>query len=191
MKLIYVTLLKLKVFFSTAFIVLFIISNGVNAQETEKEHDKEEFKHHKISVVMGHTHVPKATSPTSETAGIIIPSWGLNYDFWINPKWAIGLHNDMEITNYVIEAEAGTEIERERPFIMAVVGTFKANEHIELLAGFGREFEKNHNFWVYRFGIEYEFEIGHHWSLAPSLIFDAKEGVYDSWTLGVVIGRKF
>ncbi len=173
------------------FVLLLAVPNILNAQHTEKEHNKKEFKHHKLSIVMAHTHVPKATSSTSEAAGIIIPSWGFNYDYWFNHKWAIGLHNDMEITNYVIEAEGGTEIERERPYILAAVGTFKANEHIELIAGFGREFEKHHNFWVYRFGIEYEFEIGHHWSLAPSMIFDAKEDTYDSWTLGLVIGRKF
>ncbi len=40
-------------------------------------------------------------------------------------------------------------------------------------------------------GIEYEFELKNHWDLAPSLVFDLKEDVYDSWTLGIAVGKRF
>ena len=38
---------------------------------------------------------------------------------------------------------------------------------------------------------EYEFEVGKHWDITPGLIFDAKENIYNSWTLGLGVGKKF
>lgn len=168
---------------------------GLKAIAQQGEHlqheDSEEFKHHSVSLMIGHTHVPKAVDEHGNTGSLIIPSWGLNYSYFFNKKWAIGWHNDMEIATYVIEQENGGSVERERPLITSIVGLFMPNEHLVIMAGVGREFETHRNFWVYRVGLEYEFEIGHHWGLAPSLFYDAKESFYDSWTLGLMVGKRF
>lgn len=78
------------------------------AQEHSKEGKKEEFKHHNVALVIGHTHIPKAIQSSSSTGGVIVPSWGLNYHYWLNKTWAIGLHTDMEIASYIIEDNTGT-----------------------------------------------------------------------------------
>ncbi len=152
-------------------------------QKIETDHQEEaehhSFKPHKLAVIISHTHVPKGVHSADNQSTLIIPSWGLNYEFWFNPKWALGLHNDMEISTYIIDEGKSSELERERPLIVSLVGIYKPTHHLILLAGGGREFEKNENFWIIRMGIEYEFELNNHWDLAPSLVFDLKEDVYD------------
>ena len=178
--------------FTIILVWVSIFTQGFSQVEDHRHEDgQSDFQRHRISLMISHTHIPQAISYSNGSSGIIVPSWGLNYDFWFTPRWAIGSHNDMEIATYVIENEHGTEIERERPLILSIVGIFKPTHHIELIAGFGREFENHHNYWVYRLGIEYEFEIPNHWILSPSLTYDLKENIYNSWTLGLVIGKKF
>jgi hypothetical protein len=135
---------------------------------------------HRVSIMIGHTHVPKGIENSQGKGPLIIPSWGLNYSYIINEKWAVGWHNDMEISTYYIQDEHGGELERERPLITSLVGIFKPWHHMAFLLGAGREFEKHKNFWVFRAGVEFEFEIGNSWDLSPSLIYDLKESVYDS-----------
>lgn len=176
------------------FLVFISLSSFVHAQHEEhqeREESSHEMKHHRVSIVISHTRVPKALGDTEPFGALIIPSWGLNYEYWINEKWAIGLHNDIEIADYIIETNEGRTLERERPIIVSLVGIYNPWRGLELLAGFGKEFETHENFWVYRLGVEYELELHHHWDVAPSLVFDLKENVYDSWTLGVVIGKRF
>ena len=157
-----------------------------------QEHDIEEFnKHNRVSIVMGHTHVPKGVPAAPGGGSIIVASWGLNYEYWFNKKWGIGLHNDMEIATYLIESSDGSQIQRSRPVIISLVGIYNPWKGLEFLAGVGREFEEHHDFWVYRFGVEYEIEIGNHWDLAPAFVVDIKENLYDSFTIGLVIGKRF
>lgn len=180
--------------FSSLVAILFLLSINASlyAQEHREEHSHEAITHHRLALVIGHTHVPKAfQSTTGGTGTIIVPSWGFNYDYWFNPKWAIGLHMDMEIATYIIEDNTGSHLERERPIIVSIVGTYKPWKGLLLGIGFGKEFEPHHDFWVYRFGVEYEIELGHHWDIAPALVFDVKEDFYDSWTIGLGVGRRF
>ena len=156
-----------------------------------QEEEDEAFKHHRAAIVLGHTHVPKGIPTVTDGVSTIVPSWGLNYEYWFNRKWALGLHNDMEIATYIIEDANGNKIERSRPIIISLVGVYNIWKGIEIIAGVGYEFEEHHNYRVYRLGVEYEVEIGNDWDLAPAIIFDAKENLYHSWTLGIVIGKRF
>ena len=169
-------------------LILFNLSIS-NAQSQEQHHT--EFKHHRLAVIIGHTHVPKGFQSSKGTENIIVPSWGFNYDYWINSSWAIGLHVDMEISTYVIEDNSGSNLERERPYIIAIVGSYNPWKGLLLGAGFGKEIETHQNFWVYRFGLEYGIELPHDWDLEPALVWDIKGSLYDSWTIGIGIGKRF
>jgi len=170
--------------------LLITLPIGVNAQD-QKEEESEKFAHHRIALVLSHTHVPQGASSVNESEPLIIPSWGLDYEYWVSEKWAIGLHSDMEVSTYVIEDQEGVELERERPVILSLVGIYNPWQTVQFVAGFGREFEGNENFWVYRLGLEYEIEIGSEWDVAPSLVLDLKEATYNSWTLGIGVGKRF
>ena len=183
---------KLQISIGLMMLLSFLIPVALLAQETEHEeksnHNSE--KHHRVSLMISHTHIPKGVPSVESSGAVIVPSWGLTYNYRFN-KWAIGIHTDMEIATYIIEDENGDQLERSRPIIVSLMGGYNIWQGFELAMGFGREFEENHNFWVYRFGIEYNIELGHHWDIAPALMFDVKENLYDSWTLGVVVGKKF
>lgn len=183
-----------KSYYSIFLVVLFLFSTKAQlfAQDHSETENHGDIVHHRIALMIGHTHVPKAVQSTTGGSGtIIVPSWGLNYDYWFSNAWALGLHMDMEIATYIIEDNTGTALERERPIIISIVGTYKPWKGLMLGVGFGKEFEPHHDFWVYRFGVEYEIEIGHHWDIAPALVFDVKEDLYDSWTIGLGVGKRF
>ena len=80
----------------------------------------------------------------------------------------------MEISTYIVNEGQVSEIERERPLISTLVGIFKPGKTVGFLVGIGREFEKHQNFWVFRGGIELEYEINEYWDISPSLIYDLK-----------------
>lgn len=92
----------------------FIISLPALAQ-TEEE-DKER-KPHRLTLMMANSHIPSADNVNGDKRIFIVPSWGLNYDYWISEKWAFGLHNDRVLQQYKVEDENEDRvIERSFPF---------------------------------------------------------------------------
>lgn len=174
--------------------LLLLLLHGQNmfAQSAEtSENDNEKRPRHRIALIIGHTHIPKGVSGSENQSNLIVPSWGLSYQFWLNEKWGIGSLIDTEIATYSIETDDGLIVERSRPVILSLVGIFKPNHRLGFLLGFGKEFETHENYYVIRAGIELEFEISNNWDLSPGLIYDLKETIYDSWTIGVAIGKRF
>jgi len=180
-------------FFSLLQILIVSTLHGQDHEEvTPHEHENEsEHSRHSISIMIGHTHIPKGFKGANNNEALIVPSWGLNYVFHINEKWAIGWLNDVEIATYVIQEEDGNIVERERPVITSLVGIFRPIKYIGLLAGFGREFEKHHSYWIFRTGVEMEFELNESWAIIPSLTYDLKEAIYDSWAIGLAVAKRF
>lgn len=173
------------------FLFLFQGQNVLaQTEETHGGNDEKRFRH-RVALVLGHTHIPKGVSGSGNQTNLIVPSWGFNYEFWLNEKWAIGSHNDMEISTYSIETDDGLLVERTRPMILSLVGIYKPTHHIGFVLGFGKEFEPHANYYVIRAGIELEFEISNNWDLSPGLVYDMKESIYDSWTIGVAVGKRF
>jgi len=175
-----------------SILILLVFAFGSLQAQDNSSKEEEVFNHSRLALVISHTHIPKAfQSSAGNSNAVIVPSWGFNYEYWFNHKFALGLHSDMEVATYVIENEDGTELKRERPIIVALVGIYNPWKGLEFIGGIGKEFEPHENFWVYRFGVEYEIEIGNEWDIAPGLIFDVKENLYDSWTLGLGVGKRF
>jgi hypothetical protein len=172
------------------FLFIFILPLASFGQVQEHA-PSEHHKNHIIALIIGHTHIPRGVPSASDSGPLIVPSWGINYDFLVSKKWSIGLHTDMEIANYVIEEKNGNQLERTRPFILSIVTAYRPWKGLIVGLGFGNEFEKHHNFLVYRFGLEYAFEINESWEIGPALTYDIKESTYDAWTLGFGVVRKF
>ena len=187
-------LIKSRVFFYTLLQVLIVSTlHGQDHEEvaTHEHENESEHSRHSISIMIGHTHIPKGFHGAENSEALVVPSWGLNYVFHFNEKWAIGWLNDVEIATYVIQEPDGDIIKRERPVITSLVGIFRPNKYIGLLAGFGREFEKHHSYWIFRTGVEMEFEINESWAILPSLTYDLKEEIYDSWAIGLAVAKRF
>jgi len=163
-------------------------SLGLKAQH-EEEH--EEFKHHRVALFMGNSHIPAGDPAIGRTGTIIVPTWGLDYEFWFNHQLALGWYSDIEIQSYVINSDNHQDLEREYPIITSVVLVYVPWKTLSIYVGPGLEIERNESFFVTKIGVEYGIELPNHWDLAPGISYDNKEGEFDAWSFGFSIGKKF
>lgn len=150
---------------------------------------QEDFKNFRISPILSHTYIPEATSEGRKN--IIAPSIGLDLEYWINEKWGIGFHNDMELMNFEIEKDEYIYIEREYPIVLTLDGLWKFHKEWVLVLGSGIEIEKNKNLFIVRTSLEYEIELAKHWDVSPSLTYDYRSDHFGTWSLGIGFGRRF
>ena len=171
---------------------LFSSANGVAQEQSPapaQVPETHEFKNFRMSIVLYHTHIGTRTSDGKEM--LIVPSVGLDLEYWFNQKWGIGSHNDLELVNFEVEGRAGTFIERETPVLLTLDALWKPWKGLVLLAGPGVELEKTENLFVMRGGLEYELELGSHWDVAPTVFYDYRKDVYDTFSVGIGIGKRF
>ena len=148
--------------------------------------DEFPFFHHRLGFYTGNTFVSAASTGVDDDGVLIVPTIGLSYEFFFQPRFGLGLTTDLELQNYVIETEAGEALERDRVFIVTAIALVEPVERLALFAGAGGEFETNENFFVIRAGAAYAFRIGRSWELAIEGSYDHKD-VYGSLGLGLVI----
>ncbi len=166
-----------------AITVLLLSSNLFSQEETE-------FKHFRVSPVLSHTYIPTATTEGTKT--VIVPSIGLDIEYWFNHKYGIGLHNDLELFNYEVEKQGDEfSVEREYPVALTLDFLAKVYNDFVFLAGAGVEFEKNENLFIVRIGIEYEIEISENWDVSPTFFYDYRHEEFGTLTMGIGIGRRF
>jgi len=174
-----------------AIIILFFTLNFgyIHAQ---KEYESEAFNHFRIAFAIGQGYIAQADS--NSTNFLVIPTIGLDIQYWFNQKWGIALKSDLEITNYLVEKEheTGNQIERKNPFIITLPVLFKPWENgWSFLLGPGIEIEEEENFSIFRFGTGYEFEIGNEWDFTPEFIYDLKNENISAFTMAIGVGKRF
>lgn len=148
-----------------------------------------QFKHFRISPVLSHTYIPTATINGNTT--VIIPSLGLDLEYWFSKKWGIGFHNDLELLTFEIEKNNQLFVEKDFPVVVTLDGLWKFHKSWVLVFGTGIEFEKNENLFIIRTGIEYEIEFGNHWDIAPTFFYDYRSNNFGTWSVGIGIGKRF
>lgn len=146
-----------------------------------------EFKSFRVAVIIGHTLIPAGHT----TKNLFIPSWGLDLEYWWSPAWGIGLHNDLELESFLIERPNMEVLERVYPLVMTLDLLYKPIGGLVLMAGPGYEIADQENFLLMRLGVEYEFEIGNHWDIAPTFFYDSREDSFQTWSVGLGIGKRF
>lgn len=167
------------------------LSFSLKAQEGEegKGHKK-----HGITLSIGHTHIGEGIRNQTKK-NIILPSWGLNYDYYISEKWAIGLHNDLIIEEFEVEFEGKDNVlitaKRTRPFSMAVTGSYRLNNFLIISAGAGKEFEPDQDFTIFRLGLEPYFELPNNFELVGTFAVDFRVDAYNAFNVALGIGKKF
>lgn len=174
------------------FLILMVTVSYSQSHMDEYHAETEEFKHFRVAMNIGHGYIPSA-SKENNTA-VVLPTWGLDLEYWFTEKWGMGFKGDVEIANYIIEREGEEEhIEREKPLILtttAFIKPWETNGFI-FFAGPGIEIEKEENFFVTRLGVAYEMHLPHHWDVAPEFIYDLKSGFVNSYTIAIGIGKRF
>lgn len=147
-------------------------------------------RYHRLSLALLHANVPSGIKDDKKS-WLTLPAYSLDYDYWLVPKWAIGLHTDLIIENYFVETIKDEEIERSKPVAIAAVAIFKPEDHLSFLLGPGTEIAEEGSLFLIRVGAEYGWEFAERWELGVSLLYDAKWESYDSWMFGLGVSRIF
>jgi len=172
-----------------------------SSHTTISHHDVQ--KKHLLSASINHTVIFSAIKNGENSTNITLPSFGVNYTYVFSHKWAIGLHSDIILEDFVVKGEAselersGTEdnntavIERGTPISSVVMVIYKPVPFLGLMAGAGREFSSHEDFTVIRFGIEAPFHLPNHWEMFGVLTYDININAYQSLTYGIGIAKAF
>ena len=165
-------------------IVIVLIASQAYAQIGHLEKSKKS----RLNVTMGHSHIPSAVQSGSTSNLVLVPSWGIGYTFNVTEKFGIGLKSDFEFSNYVIEDEEGTEMEREYPIALSLSFEYKIVGEFGLSLAPGIEFEKEENLIVGFIGAFYEVEMGTRWDFTPEILYQTKGGHTGAIILGFGLG---
>ncbi|WP_298533105.1 hypothetical protein [uncultured Algibacter sp.] len=184
--------MRINLHFTITFTLLVIYNISYGQDHHEDEHHN--FKHFRIAALLGHAFSPEAKTETSSF--LLIPTLGLDIQYWFNHKWGLALKNDIEFAEYLVENKSensGPLIERSYPFILALPVLFSPwdRTHFTFILGPGIEFSPQKNFVVFRVGAGSEFELGNHWDFSPELIYDLKDGHINVLTFALGVGKRF
>jgi hypothetical protein len=147
-------------------------------------------KRHRFSFMWANTLVPAGKNAHDEDSDLLFPTWGLNYEYWFNHHFAVGLHNEFEMMSYIVEHGSDAELEREYPFISAIVFIYEPFKHLAFHIGPGYEFEANESFFIVKIGAEYIIPLPKSFDLGFGFSYDNKNKMYDAWTFGIFIGKR-
>ena len=179
---------------STIFLLLLfsLLFGTLEGQSHDTEHEHE-FKKVRVAIAIGHAYIPSADLG-SDAKVTIIPTWGVDLQYWFNPQFGIALKSDLEIANYTVKynpEDSGT-LFRKTPLILSLPALFSPWDNgLTFLLGPGMEFEKKKDLFVLRAGVGYEVELNKHWDFAPELVYDFKGGHINSLTLAITVGKRF
>ncbi|GAO41095.1 hypothetical protein [Flavihumibacter petaseus] len=179
---------------SFSLFLLLCTSKPLSAQ-TESG-NKEPFKpFHQLGLAIGHEHVFNGRDAEGNSKMLIVPFWGLDYNFHLSPKFALGVHTDFVVENFEVEKnlEGGPDdvVERSRPIAPALMGIWQPTEHWNFGLGVGGEFAKEEDYLLNRLAVEYGVEIRKGWEVAGSIQYDFRWNAYDTWTIGLGISKSF
>jgi hypothetical protein len=137
---------------------------------------------------LGHTHVSEGKID-GKTEWLALPSWTLNYDYWISDKLAIGLQNDIILESFFIEHGNEELLERSYPIASVPVVLYKASNRLIVVAGVGAEFTKESTLTMTRLGLEYGFHLPNNWEVGTALVWDNKWNYYNSWGIALTFSK--
>ena len=181
----------LRIYF-LGLIAIFIAIMPLAAQEKSDESKAHSIKRHKIGAFIGNAVIHGVhNTQTGHEQYVLAPTFGLDYEYWINHKWAIGTYNEVAHVNIEVETEEHEEyIKRENTALFSVVALYEPIDKLGIFAGTGIETDPNHTFWIRYLGLEYAFVRCNDWDVSLAVGYVNKD-LYDVFTFGVVIGRRF
>lgn len=180
---------------TTFFILLCItISSSIMGQNMHDHKAYSKNNEHKgtsrLTAGLGHTHISEGKIE-GKTEWLALPSWSLNFDYWIANKWAIGLQNDVILESFFIENDDNELLERSFPVASVPVILYKPGKRLILIGGVGAEFTHEKTLTLTRLGLEYGFHLPNKWEVGAALVWDNKWNYYNSWGLAITVSKLF
>lgn len=173
--------------FITLSLFFIVTVSQIQAQDHPLYHSSEHGKGFRIAGLIGHTLI-KSKGADSQ---IFIPSWGLDIEYWLSYTWGLGMHNDIEIETFIVKSSDHKEIERVNPLVLTFDALYRFPNGIVLSGGPGVEIESGESFYLCRFGIEYEKEIGNGYDISPTIFYDQRLDGFSTYTVALGIGKQF
>lgn len=144
---------------------------------------------HRLTLELAHTHVADGVGESGEKSWLVLPSWAINYHYWVSSKIGLGIHTDMILETYKVEEKNQETIERSRPIAPAAVILYKADKHSTFLLGTGAEFASSGTLFLNRLAYEFGWELGEKWEVGGALAYDIRWNAYDSWSISFGVSR--
>ena len=184
----------LSLFFATT---LCLCGGSAWAQEEAPQHHETQTHHpgtrvrehhkHSLSLLLAHTHILNGFE-NGGIRGINRPSWMFAYNYSLTERWAIGLHGDIIMETFEVEAHGSDSEEEllERKYPVSLVGatSYKVIDHLAVQVGGGFETDGNETFGLIRFGLEPFMRLSSRIELIANLSYEIKLDAYDNWTFG-------
>lgn len=158
------------------------------AQEAEAE---AEAGRHELVMAIGHGNISRGLNASGDRQWTVVPTWALNYNFWLNAHWALGLHTDLITETYTVEEFDETVLERTRPVAPALMVTYRPHQHWSFVLGGGMEFAPEENLGLMRAGVEYAVHLTGPWETTGAFTYDFRFDAYDSFCVSLGIARRF
>lgn len=169
--------------------VLLLISLLFFDQSYCQHHEDEMITHHRVVVSSNISIIPEGVDLSNTL--LVVPSLGIDYEYFFNERWAISSKNDIILQQYVIESrEDGKIIERQRVFVTTVTGVWEAFRGFSIFLGGGVEWEADKNYGLIKVGVEYKIALNGRFDVAIPLYWDVKEE-YSTISTGISLGINF
>lgn len=165
-----------------------------DAAATESDEESEEGRH-ELNLSLGHVHVPSGQVNTGRTEWLTVAGWGLNYNYWLSSRFAVGVHTDLTIESLVVvvdrdDRENGT-IRRSRPLAPALMLSWKPAKAWTVSAGAGREFDPEGDLNLVRVGAEFGRPLSKRWEGTAGAAIDIRPSAHGTLTVTLGLSRRF
>lgn len=158
-----------------------------------QEHEAEEnpLKRNKLAVFLGNSIIHGVhNTQTGKEQYEVAPIVGLDYESWLNHRWAIGTYNEFTYMSIEVQKNEAEFIKRENVVLFSGVVDYEVMPGWTLFAGTGIEADAENTLWIGNLGTEYAFIRHDNWEVAASANYIYKE-YYGSINFGIVIGKRF
>ncbi|KAB2809826.1 hypothetical protein [Phaeocystidibacter luteus] len=169
---------------SITVLLLLLVPMQSFAQEAEEP------TYSSLSLSIGHTLVFEGVRDGERTP-VSLPSWALDYNYYIHERWIVGLHTDVIFESFEFETPSDGDAVFERNFPVATVGI--VGHRIGrwfMYAGGGAEFG-DETFGVVRLGGEVAHSFDEHYEMLLGIAYDYKVEHYSSLAITAGVAYKF
>ena len=173
-----------KVFFNL-MAALLVLGSPIGHSQHQTEDPSIQGRGFRAAGIIGHTLIY-----SKGIDHVFVPSWGLDFEYWFNHSWGLGLHNDIEVETFIIRNAEGQFVERENPLVLTLDMLYQFGGGWVVTIGPGVELERAESFYLVRLGLEYEKDITNSLYLLPTIFLDQRLDGYNTWSFGLGIGKK-
>lgn len=170
------------------WIIVFLTYASVCMAQQE---DGEQLKRSNVVLTIGHALIPSAVESSNSKDLVLVPTWGLSYEYRFSNRFLLGLKGEAEMSSYIVADQDEREIEREYPISLILYADYRMVKDLYLIVGPGIEFEKEENFYLASLGLCYEVEIPGGWALVPEFVYKLKGGHTSTYALGLGVSKTF